>query len=145
MTAKEFLSQYGNTKAEIETLFEQIVEQRELSEKITVTFENDGSTHTNRKNRIETCVDEILMLEDEFIRRSSELAAIRRDVFNVISEVKDSKLRALLTMRYLGCQPFRVIASKLKNTSGETYDEHHIAHRMHDKALTEVQKILGKS
>ena len=146
MTAKEFLSQYGNTASEIETLIEQIQSQREIAEKITVAFESDGSASGSRKtDKIESCVAKIIDLEDEIIRRSGELADIRRDVFRVISEVGDSKLRTLLIMRYIGGKPFSKIADAMRNSSGEAYNEHHIAHRMHDRALTEVQKILGKS
>lgn len=145
MTAKEFLSQYGNTKAEIETLIEQIQAQRELAEKITVSFENDGSASGSRTtDKIETCVAKIIDLEDEIIRRSWELADIRRDVFNVVSDVNDSKLRTLLILHYIGGKPFSKIAEVMHNSSGEPYNEHHVSHRMHDRALTEVQKILGK-
>lgn len=146
MTAKEFLSQYSNTKAEIETLFEQIRAQRELAESITVAFENDGgSSGTRSTGKIEACVGKIVDLEDEIIKRSSDLADIRRDVFHVITEVQDSKLRTLLIMRYIGGKSFASIAEIMRNSSGESYNEHHVAHRMHDRALTEVQKILGKS
>ena len=145
MTAKEFLSQYANTSAEITTLIEQIRAQRELAESITVGFENDGSTSgTRRTDKLESCMANIIDLENELIRRSAELAAIQKDVFNVICEVKDSKLRTLLTMRYMGGKPFNVIAETMQNSSGEPYSEHHVSHRMHDRALTEVQKILGK-
>lgn len=145
MTAKEFLSQYANTSAEIMTLTEQIQAQRELAEKITVSFESDGSSPgTRRTDKLEACMANIVDLEDELSRRSAELAAIQKDVFHVICEVKDSKLRTLLTMRYMGGKPFNVIAEIMRNTSGEPYSEHHVAHRMHDRALTEVQKILGK-
>ena len=99
-------------------------------EKITVAFENDGSTNSNRVNKIEVAVDNIMSLEDEIIRRTGELAGIRRDVFNVISEVKDSKLRTLLTLRYISGKPFKYIAEKLRNSNGDPYDEHHVAHRV---------------
>lgn len=146
MTAKEFLSQYSNTATEIETLIEQIQTQREIAEKITVAFESDGGASGTRKtDKIESCVSKIIDLEDEIIKRSGELADIRRDVFRVISEVSDSKLRTLLIMRYIGGKPFGIIAEAMRNGSGEMYTEHHISHRMHDRALTEVQKILGKS
>lgn len=145
MTAKEFLSQYANTSAEIMTLTEQIQAQRELAEKITVSFESDGSSpDTRRTDKLEECMANIVDLEDELSRRSAELAAIQKDVFHVICEVNDSKLRTLLTMRYMGGKPFNVIAETMRNTSGEKYSEHHVAHRMHDRALSEVQKILGK-
>lgn len=143
MTAKEFLLQYGNTKAEIETLLDQIIAQRELAEKITVSFDNDGGASCTRKtDKLESCVEKIIDLEDEIIRRSGELADIRKSVYNTITAVQDSKLRTLLIMHYIGGKPFRVIAETMHNSNGESYNEHHVAHRMHDKALSEVKKIL---
>ncbi len=145
MTAKEFLSQYANTAAEITTLTEQIRAQRELAENITVGFENDGGAPgTRRTDKLEAIVSNIVDLENELTERSVQLAAVQKDVYHVICEVKDSRLRTLLTMRYMGGKPFNVIAETMRNTSGEQYSEHHVAHRMHDRALTEVQKILGK-
>lgn len=145
MTAKEFLSQYANTDAEIKTLTEQIALQHELAESITVGFENDGSAPgTRRTDKLESCVANIVNLENELMKRREELAAVKKDVFHVIRDVQDSKLRTLLTLRYMGGKTFAEIAEIMRNSSGEPYSEHHVSHRMHDRALTEVQKILGK-
>lgn len=140
MTAKEFLSQYTDCLAEIETLSEEVVRLRSLAMKVTVAFESDGSAAGSRStDKLERCVDKIMEAEEKMNGRISELSSIRQTVFDTIMLVPDGKLRTLLLMRYISGKPFEGIATKM----GYTYN--HIVKNIHPEALQEVDRILKQS
>lgn len=140
MTAKEYLSQYLDYLAEIETLSEEVIRLRSLAMKVTVAFESDGSVAGTRStDKLERCVDRIMESESRLNARINELSSIRQSVFDTIMKVHDGKLRTLLLMRYIGGNPFESIASKM----GYTYN--HVTKNIHPEALQEVEKILKES
>lgn len=140
MTAKEYLSQYTEYLAEIETLTEEVMRLRSLAMKVTVAFESDGSAAGSRCNdKMERCVDKIIETEEKLNRRINALSEIRQGVFDVIMKVPDGKLRTLLLMRYVSGQPFEGIASKM----GYTYN--HVTKNIHPEALQKVEEILKQS
>lgn len=140
MTAKEFLSQYGEAQAEIEALTDELTRTRSLAEKITVAFGSDGGcSGTVNTDKIPECVEKIMETEEKIHQRTLELAEIRDSVYNTISQVPDSKLRNFLVMRYIGGESFESISCKL----GYTYN--HIVKNLHPQGLEEINKILKQS
>lgn len=140
MTAKEYLSQYTDALAEIETLTDEVQRLRSLATKVTVAFDSDGSAAGTRSNdKLERCVDKIIEAEERLNDRVSELTVIRRSVYDSVMQVRDGKLRTLLLMRYIAGNPFESIAAKM----GYTYN--HIVKNIHPEALTEIDRIIKQS
>jgi hypothetical protein len=138
MTAKEYLSQYTDCLAEIETLTEEVMRLRSLAMKVTVAFDSDGSAAGTRStDKLERCVDKILESETRMNARINDLSAIRQDVFDTIMKVQDGRLRTLLLMRYISGTSFEGIAAKM----GYTYK--HTVNNLHPEALQEVEKIIS--
>lgn len=140
MTAKEFLSQYTECLAEIETLTEEVMRLRSLATKVTVAFDSDGSAAGSRSHdKLERCVDKIMEAEVRLNDRINDLSDVRRQVFDTIMQVPDGKMRTLLLMRYISGTPFEGIAAKM----GYTYN--HLVKNIHPEALHEIDKILKQS
>ena len=140
LTAKDYLSQYTTAGGEIEALIEELQRLRSLSEKTTMSFENDGSAPGTRKtDKLPEAVEKIMDIEEEIGKRVATLAVLRIDIYNTICRVPDGKSRVLLLKRYIGNMPFERIATEMN------YTYNHIVKNLHPEALAEIERIMKES
>ena len=138
MTAKEYLSQYIAAGEEIKALCYELERVKSISEKVTVSFESDGSASGSvNVNKIPEAVEKIMEIERDIGERVTNLAFLRIDIYNTICRVKDGKLRVILLKRYIGNESFERISMDL------CYTYNHVIKVMHPKALDEVEKLLS--
>lgn len=136
MTAKEYLSQYQDSKKELAAQIENHKEIRSLAEKSTPSTECGGIGIVSDRvgNGAAKLVDLVREIEEKKVR----CCDIMGKVLVTIEKVRNPHLRLLLTMRYIRGYTHEEIAEKLLISA-----RHEM--RIHKKAIAEVEKILRSS
>lgn len=139
MKAKEYLEQARYLDIIIEAKNQQIEELQSLAEKTTSSAEGDAVKHsTDSSSKLENTVLKIATLRDETRQKLDELIAVKKQIAEVIHEVGDPKLRAILEWRYLCYERWDVIADKLQMEKRWVYS-------LHGTALERVQVIIDRN
>ena len=106
--------------------------QREV-DNISVCYDEIKTNNINSK--VESKALELIKLKNDIDLHNIEIDSLRKEIEGVIDKVDDDNLKTLLRLRYLEFKKWRTIEYILN------YSEQHI-HRLHNKALKEVNKIL---
>ncbi len=132
---KEWLNRAKNIDREINILLAERSRLFEQATKITKAPKIDNVTEGggNATERIMLKYTNCTMKID---MRVDELCRVKEEIEAVIDKVEDSKLRNLLRCRYINCMTWEDTAYAM----GMSF--YHVVHRLHPKALCEVQKIL---
>lgn len=133
MTAKEYLSQYQDLKKYIAAQEANLEELRALAEKSTPSTEGGGNGLVS--DRVGHGAAKIVDLKWEIEQKKERLLDLMREIEETIDEVKISRLRLILTLRYIRGYTVEKTAEAIH------YSVRHES-RLHDKALKEVEKIL---
>ena len=75
-------------------------------------------------------------LKADINSRIARLFEIKRELFELVDEIEDPRIRTLIVYRYLNRMTFEAIADKMG------YDLRWV-YRIHKKALGEVDKLLN--
>ena len=106
--------------------------QREVGS-IRICYDEIKTNLINSK--VEDKALELIRLKNDVDLHNIEIDRIRKEIEGVIDKINDDNLKTLLRLRYLEVKKWRTIEHILN------YSEQHI-HRLHNKALKEVNKIL---
>lgn len=106
--------------------------QREVGS-IRICYDEIKTNLINSK--VEDKALELIRLKNDVDLHNIEIDRIRKEIEGVIDKINDDNLKTLLRLRYLEFKKWRTIEHILN------YSEQHI-HRLHNKALKEVNKIL---
>lgn len=132
---KDWLNRARNIERDLEVLLAERNKLLELATKVTKAPKKDNVKSTG-ENMMERAMTKYANCSAEIDRRVGELCHMQNEIESVIDKVEDNKLRGLLRCRYISCMTWEETA----DTLGMSY--YHVVHRMHPKALCEVQKIL---
>ena len=100
---------------------------------ISVCYDEIKTNNINSK--VENKALELVRLKNDIDLHNVEIDRLRKEIEGIIDKVDDDNLKILLRLRYLEFKKWRTIEHILN------YSEQHI-HRLHNKALKEVNKIL---
>ena len=128
MNAKEYLERGKTLAAEITALSEAL--------KITPTWGGERVQSAVRRDRQEAAVLRYTELKADINSRIARLFEIKRELFELVDEIEDPRIRTLIVYRYLNRMTFEAIADKMG------YDLRWV-YRIHKKALGEVDKLLN--
>ena len=139
MTAKEWLNRGDEINKNGRAMLE---EQAEMSSMIhgiqAVKFEGER-VQGGKKRRPDDLIVKYADYEHRLDEEIDRLVDIKKEIFFVIRQVKDNRLRALLIRRYLRFNTWEQIAEHLDvSVRG-------IHKGMHPRALKEIEKILKGS
>lgn len=131
MDAKEWLLRGCNIDDEITALQKarQIAFDRATS--ATANYEKTGGSTSPNPHKF----DKLAVLDNQIDERIDSLLAVKNETVDSITKVSDTRLRTVLIMRYVNSAPWEVIA-------GELGLECRQIHRLHKKALAEIQEIV---
>lgn len=129
--AKEFLNRGYRVQERIKAMEERIERWRLIAESITSTIKPIASFSSGPSQKIETCVCNIIELQNEIREKVEYLIQVEREIDAAISHlIDDATLKALLEMRYLNYLKWEEIAVRLDKTFRWTMT-------LHKKALDE--------
>lgn len=131
MTAKQYLLQVRNVDKEINALIRTISETRDRLTKITQTYDGDGTQSTKEPHKYDRLL-ELEALCDELIDKQF---ALKTEVLDMISKLKDRRHRLILQEYYIDCKTWEQVAVDLN------YSYMHTT-RLHGHALREFQNVI---
>lgn len=131
ITKKRFLSQYYKAKLRIRIIQEQIEELETLAGGGAINIKAAPGGKFHNYDPVQTNAvkigDLLTKLENEK-KQAMEKALIAQDAINTVTEENEN---AVLTLRYIRCKRWEVIAEELG------YSEPHL-YKIHDKALADI-------
>ena len=137
MTALEFLQQAYMLDQQIQTKLQQISSLRSLAESMRSFTAKEPVCHTKHVTALEDAVIRIMEEEQELNAEIDRLVDLKREIREVISEVRDLNLRLVLEKRHLCFESWLQIGREM----GRTDRWAQMKHRM---ALVVVQGILDR-
>ena len=137
MNALEFLQQAYMLEQQIETKLHQISSLRSLVQTMRSFTGNEPVSHTRSVTALEDTVIKIMEQEEELNAEIDRLVDLKKEIGDVLSEVKDLNFRLVLEKRYLCFESWPQIGEEM----GRTERWAQIKHRA---ALRAVQQILDR-
>lgn len=135
MTAKEYLQEYKALTDRIKVLQETIEQLRTEAESVSINL--DGMPKgKNRNDRMERLAVKLAEYESEMSEEMSAAWAKRMDIIRTIGML-DHRHQLLLHKRYIEDMRWEQIAYEMHITWRH-------CHRIHGRALTELEKIINK-
>jgi len=137
MNACEYLSQAYMLEQRIQTKLHHISSLRSLAQTVRSFAGNEPVSHTRNVTQLEDTVIKILKLEHELNRDIDQLVDLKREIMDLLEEVKDVNYRLVLEKRYLCFESWPVIGKEMGHTD-------RWAQLKHQAALRVVQQILDR-
>ena len=137
MQAAEFLRQAYLLDQQIQTKLNQISSLRSLAGTLKPFAGNEPVSHTRNVTALEDCVIKIMEEEQKLNTEIDRLVTIKREIRDVISEVKELNLRLILEKRYLCFETWEQIAGEMEHTVRWAQVKHLMALRV-------VQQVLDR-
>lgn len=132
MTAKQYLNRARRIDKEIDALLRLVQTTRESLESVTQNYDSDGATGTKNPHKF----DRLVELESLVDSKVDELIALKTDILDTISKLKDNRQRILLTKYYLQMLTWEQVAVDMDYSFQHTM-------RMHGYALREIDRIIN--
>ena len=137
MNALEFLQQAYMLEQRIETKLHQISSLRSLAETMRSYTGNEPVCHTRNVSALEDSVIKIMEQEQALNEEIDWLVDLKKEILDVISEVKDLNFRLILEKRHLCFESWPQIGEEMGHTD-------RWAQTKHLMALQVVQQILDR-
>lgn len=132
----EFLSRARNLEQELDQRHQQIQTIRSLAEKVTTSYKATGGGHSDG------CAMEnnaIRLIQEQDAARENVTALLEaiKDIRQLISELDDSLLRAVLVSHYLNYRTWTETAKEFCYSESQIY-------RLHTQALEQLAVITSR-
>ena len=101
----------------------------------SVSGKDNVSGAMRNRGKIEQCVCRVMEIEESLSDEMSELIDLKEEVRNMIKKIEKPEYKSLLIHRYLHGKKWADVAEAIG------YSYVHTAHRMHLKALEEINRI----
>jgi len=135
MTAKDYLLQAYLLDQRIDGKLEQVEALRSLATRSTAIIRMDPGGGGNG-DFMENTIIKIVDMEKEISAEMERLMDLKQEITRIIGQVDDPTLQTLLEQRYLCYRNWPEIA-------GMMYYSNASIHRLHQRALEKVERILG--
>ena len=136
MKAKEYLEQAHYIDVRINSRIEQVEALHQLATKATSTVSDLPGSPNRNVTRMEDVIIRIVEEEDLINQDIYRLVELKKEIRNVISQVKNPEYMALLELRYLCFRTWEQISVEMDY--GSRY-----VHTLHKKALEAVERLLA--
>ncbi len=137
MNALEYLQQAYMLEQQIQTKLQQITSLRSLAETMKSYTGNEPVAHTRNVTALEDTVIKIMEEEQELNAEIDRLVDLKREIRDVVSEVRELNLRLVLEKRHLCFESWPQIGREMGHTD-------RWAQVKHQMALKVVQQILER-
>ena len=137
MTTREYLKQIRSIDLQIDIKLGLLSRLRALATKASTVLSDMPRGDSPNLQPMETIVVNMIDLENEVNRDIDRLIDLKREILQIIQNVRDPRYQSLLEMRYLGYMKWEDIAEQLECDVRTVY-------RTHEGALRAVNSILRK-
>ncbi len=137
MNALEYLQQAYLLEQQIETKLHQITMLRSLAQTLRSYTGNEPVSHTRNVSGLEDSVLKIMEQEEELNAEIDRLVDLKKEIGDVLSEVKDLNFRLVLEKRHLCFESWPRIGEEMGHTDRWAQTKHRMA-------LLVVQQILDR-
>ena len=137
MNALDFLQQAYMLEQQIETKLHQISLLRSLAQTVRSYSGNEPVCHSRNVTALEDSVIRIMEQERELNAEIDRLVDLKKEILDVISEVKDLNCRLVLEKRHLCFESWPQIGEEMGHTDRWAQTKHRMA-------LELVQQILDR-
>ena len=137
MNAYEYLSQAYMLEQRIQTKLHHISALRSLAQTVSSFTDKEPVSHTRNVTQLEDTVIKIMQQEEELNAEIDRLVDLKREIMEVLDEVKDMNYRLILEKRYLCFESWPKIGEEMGHSD-------RWAQLKHQAALRVVQQILDR-
>ena len=137
MNAFDYLSQAYMLEQRIQTKLQHVSSLRSLAQTVSSFTGNEPVVHTRNVTQLEDTVIKIMEQEQELNAEIDRLVDLKREIMDVLDEVKDMNFRLILEKRYLCVESWPKIGEDMGHSD-------RWAQLKHQAALRVVQQILDK-
>ena len=135
MTAREYLTQARMIDSRINSKLMELQRARELATKATGLVSDMPRNPSPDLQQMESRVVKIVDLEREINAEIDELVDLKRDIRELIAQIRKPEYRTLLELRYLGFRTWDAIAEEMGFEPRTIY-------RFHSNALRVVERLM---
>ena len=135
MTAKEYLNQLIAMDNAINRKQQRLATLRDVAMNTTPNYADEAVQRTREKNPLENIMSKIVDLDREIDEDIDALVDFKAEVWEQLDKIADERYKRILWLRYADRKTWRYIALELNFTI-------RYIHKMHSKALAELDKII---
>ena len=135
MTAKEYLNQLIAMDNAINRKQQRLATLRDVAMNTTPNYADEAVQRTREKNPLENIMSKIVDLDREIDEDIDALVDFKAEVWEKLDKIADERYKRILWLRYADRKTWRYIALELNFTI-------RYIHKMHSKALAELDKII---
>mgnify|MGYP002740581823 FL=1 len=137
MTAKEYLAQARNIDQRINDKLAYVAQLHDMATNVSAVISNMPKSPSPNNQKMESIIVRLADTEAEINADIDRLINLKLEIMNTIWQVEDAKASSILERRYHSFKSWEEIAAEL-NVSVRW------VHKIHGKALEDVEKILKK-
>lgn len=137
MTAKEYLAQAGRLDHRINAKLDMLASLRDMATRTTGVMSEDIVSHTRNVHSLQDVIAKIIDTQEEINAEIDRLVDLKREVTEVIRQVRDPSCQVVLEYRYICYRSWEEIADEMKLNVRSVY-------RIHGQALREVDAVLQR-
>ena len=137
MTAKEYLSQAWNIDRRINDKVAHVSQLRDMAMNVSAVISDMPRNPSPNNQRMENIIARLTDTEEEINVDIDRLISLKLEIMNTIWQVADENAQMVLERRYHSFKSWEDIASDMSVSI-------RWVHKIHAKALDDVEKILGK-
>ena len=137
MTAKEYLSQAWNIDRRINDKLAHAAQLRDMATNVSAVISDMPKSPSPNNQRMENIIARLTDTEEEINVDIDHLVSLKLEIMNTIWQVADENAQMVLERRYHSFKSWEDIAADMSVSI-------RWVHKIHAKALDEVEKILEK-
>lgn len=118
---KQFLENYGYSVRKIRRLQQEYEEWETIGTNITQKFSNTPIKVSGNKSRVEKCAIHLANIQQAILEEMEEAEYNRAEIEAAIENIKDTRRRELIQMRYIKNVPVWKIAMKMGKDKQNVY------------------------
>lgn len=118
---KQFLENYGYSVRKIRRLQQEYEEWETIGTSITQKFSNTPIKVSGNKSRVEKCAIHLANIQQAILEEMEEAEYNRAEIEAAIENIKDTRRRELIQMRYIKNVPVWKIAMKMGKDKQNVY------------------------
>ena len=135
MTAKEYLSQAYWLDRRMNSKLEQLSSLNDIATRSTSVMSDDVVSRTRNVHAMEDVIAKIVDMKAEVNAEIDRLVDLKRDIRELIAQIRKPEYRTLLELRYLGFRTWDAIAEEMGFEPRTIY-------RFHSNALRVVERLM---
>lgn len=118
---KQFLENYGYSVRKIRRLQQEYEEWETIGTNITQKFSNTPVQVSGNRSRVEKCAIHLANIQQAILEEMEEAEYNRAEIEAAIDNIKDTRRRELIQMRYIKNVPVWKIAMKMGKDKQNVY------------------------